>query len=640
MKKHLYLVLIFCLLCQITFSQSQRISLISEKLTELAQTSKGLNETVNYASSGASIQEFLRAIAEIHKLNIIVDSSIDIKLYFNFKGETVLNVLIFIADKYDLDIKTSSSIISISPNLVNNTFIQRKIPLINYDEANKLFNVDLKNDTLIDIVNTFIRLTGENIVVSLPIQKKLVSSFSSESTLLQVLEKLAFSNNLKLITSGKNYILEDLLPGEKLVSDGVYTSSISSLKKSYRDILPAQSVAGLQLGVQLSATGEQLISIQANNTAISDIIRAISIEANVSYFIYNEIKGNITVNIETRQIDDIFNTLLKGTEYTFKKENGVYLIGERKLEGLRSSKVVQLKNRAIDSLIFIIPSEIKKGVEIKEFKELNSILLTGSLPQIVEIESFLMALDKIVPLITIEVIIVDIKKSKTIRTGITAGVSDSIRTGGTLLPGLDYTFGARSINDFLEKFGNATSINLGKVTPNFYVNLSALEANQNVEIRQTPKLSTLNGHVANLSIGSTRFYTVTTQNVVGSLNPQTIVTEQFIPIEANLSINIRPIVSGDDQVTLNIEVKISDFIGNPPMDAPPPSSNSNFKSIIRVKNEEMIVLGGIERTENGRSSSGVPFLSRIPIIKWLFSNKEKTDSKIVSVVFIKPVITY
>jgi type IV pilus assembly protein PilQ len=243
-------------------------------------------------------------------------------------------------------------------------------------------------------------------------------------------------------------------------------------------------------------------------------------------------------------------------------------------------------------------------------------------------------------MVLIEVTLVDVRKGKTVKTGITAGVSDSVKTGGTILPGIDYTFGANSINNFLAKLGRNGSVNLGRVTPNFYVKLSALESNNNVDIRSVPKLSTLNGHSANLSIGSSRYYSQRTQNVIPSLNAQTVVTEQFTEVNANLEIDIRPVVSGDDQVTLNIKVNISDFIGNPPLNAPPPKSTSKFSSIIRAKNEDMIVLGGLERTESSENGSGVPILSRIPVLKWLFSSREKANSKVVTLVFIKPTILY
>jgi type IV pilus assembly protein PilQ len=57
-----------------------------------------------------------------------------------------------------------------------------------------------------------------------------------------------------------------------------------------------------------------------------------------------------------------------------------------------------------------------------------------------------------------------------------------------------------------------------------------------------------------------------------------------------------------------------------------------------VKNQETIILGGLEQKRKQDSSSGVPFLSRIPILKWLFSSRTKTDSDSRLNIFIKPTI--
>jgi type IV pilus assembly protein PilQ len=320
------------------------------------------------------------------------------------------------------------------------------------------------------------------------------------------------------------------------------------------------------------------------------------------------------------------------------------MIGERANEGLRSVKLVQLQYRSVDSLLQFIPEELRQGVEIKEFKELNSFLLSGSKPQIDEIEAVLKQIDKVVPMITLEVIILDVNKGKSITTGISAGTSDSaVSPGGSILGsgGLNYTLGSKDINQFLSNIGVNNVFNLGRVAPSFYITLQALETRTNINERQTPKLSTLNGHTANLSIGNTEYYATTTQNVLGSLSPQTVVTQQFVPVEANLSVDITPFVSGDDQVTMSIAVSISNFTSSTTtLNAPPPTSTSKFKSIIRVKNEDMIVLGGIETTTRSETSSGIPILSRIPILKWFFSTRSKSNNKTVSIVFIKPTITY
>ena len=57
-----------------------------------------------------------------------------------------------------------------------------------------------------------------------------------------------------------------------------------------------------------------------------------------------------------------------------------------------------------------------------------------------------------------------------------------------------------------------------------------------------------------------------------------------------------------------------------------------------VTNDEMIVLGGLEEKKFSDSGKGLPLLSRIPVIKWFFSNRTKETSKSELLIFIKPTI--
>lgn len=645
MRVYIYNLIITLLLCcainQHTNAQenaTERLARIENRLKSLSVLVPGLNQKVQLSMSGATAAEFLRALAQANNLNINVDPQVNFKVYYNFTNETALNVLLFAAKEYDLDINLIGSIMTITKIPVTKVVVPRKEIKVTYAAANDYLGFDLNNDTLSLVAKKIGQLSQKNVVVPVNLLSKVVTAYITAAPFETALDKMAYANGLKLNKTNDNiYIFQPLGDGEETYITGDNTTAIRKVNKPNAG---GGQASGANVSSAKDAKGEKLISVDALNTPILDLIKSATAEAGVNYFIYSDIKGTVTTRLSKISYDNFLTSLLQGTEYTFKREAGVYLIGDRRLEGLRSHRIVQLKHRSLDTVQMMIPTDWKKGVEIKEFREQNSLLLSGSAPQINEIENYIKQLDRVVPMVLIEVTLVDIRKGKVIKTGISAGVSDSVKTGGSILPGLDYTFGANSINSFLSKLGNNNAINLGRVTPNFYVKLSALENNSNVEIRSVPKLSTLNGHMANLSIGSSRYYSQKTQNIVPSINAQTVITEQYTEVKANLEIMIKPIVSGDDQVTLNIKVDISDFIGNPPLNAPPPKSTSTFTSIIRARNEDMIVLGGLERTESSESGSGVPLLSRIPIIKWLFSSREKSNNKVVTLVFIKPIIMY
>jgi type IV pilus assembly protein PilQ len=619
-------------------SQTDRLAKIENRLKALAVMVPGLNQKVQLSMSGASAQEFLRALAQANNLNINADAQLSFKVYYNFSNETALNVLLFVAKEYDLDINLVGSIMSITKVPTVKPIVPKKEVRVTYTVQNDYLGFELNNDTLSVVAKKISQLSQKNVIVPVSLLSKTVTGFIAAAPFETALDKLAYANGLRLSKTNDNiYVFQALGEGEELY---INSENATSVRKNTKSANSGQG-GGANLNISSKIVGGfKQLNVDAVNTPLIDLVKAASAEVNANYFLYSDLKGSITTRLTNITYDNFLSSLLQGTDYTFKREGGIYLIGERKLEGLRSHRIVQLQHRSLDTIQMMIPTEWKRGIEIKEFREQNTLLLSGSAPQVNEIANYIAQIDKVVPMVLIEVTLVDIRKGKTVKTGITAGVSDSVKTGGTILPGLDYTFGANSINSFLSRLGSNNSINLGRVTPNFYVRLSALENNSNVEIRSVPKLSTLNGHSANLSIGSSRYYSQRTQNIVPSLNAQTLITEQFTEVKANLEIVIKPIVSGDDQVTLSIKVDISDFIGNPPLNAPPPKSTSTFSSIIRAKNEDMIVLGGLERTESSESGSGVPLLSRIPVLKWLFSSREKSNNKVVTLVFIKPTILY
>ncbi|MBS7256711.1 type II secretion system protein GspD [Flavobacterium branchiicola] len=295
-----------------------------------------------------------------------------------------------------------------------------------------------------------------------------------------------------------------------------------------------------------------------------------------------------------------------------------------------------------ESILSIIPDEIKKDLDIKIDKELNSFLVNGPDANIERFESFVKYIDKAVPVILIEVMLLEVNRSATVETGIKAGIGDKpVTTSGTVFPNADINLGATTINKIIDGFSGFGSLNIGQVVPNFYISLKAMETNGNLKVRSSPRLSTLNGHKAYLSIGETTYYVVTNQNYYGSQIPQASEVKNYQPIDAELSVTIMPLVSGNGQITMDIKVIQSSFNGQKvDKDAPPGINSREFTSIIRVKDQDLIVLGGLEESVKNDSGTGVPLLSRIPVIKWLFSSRKREDSKKKLSVLIKPTVIY
>ncbi len=295
-----------------------------------------------------------------------------------------------------------------------------------------------------------------------------------------------------------------------------------------------------------------------------------------------------------------------------------------------------------DAIVSILPDEIKAALDIRVDFELNSFLVSGPSANIDRFKKFIAEIDKPVPVVLIEVMIIEVKKSATVETGISWGIGDApVNTSGKLFPGADVTLGANTVNKIIGGFDGFGSFNIGRVIPEFFANIKAMEESGNLKIRSTPKLSTLNGHRAHLSIGETTYYVVTSQNYLGSQIPIPSEIRNYEPIDAELAISIKPLVSGNGHVTLDINVIQSDFNGQRiENDAPPGLTSREFSSIIRMQNQDLAILGGLEEKVKNDSGNGVPLLARVPVIKWLFSQRKREDTNQKLTILIKPTVIY
>ncbi|OFX36400.1 MAG: hypothetical protein A2X08_14940 [Bacteroidetes bacterium GWA2_32_17] len=612
------------------WSQTDRFTEIEKKLTALSVTMPAMDESVDVSVSGVSIQEFLRAVANNAKINISVDPTLSIIIVNNFSNVRVIDMLMFMAKEFDLEIKVIGTIITVAKYQAPKEeviFIPRKLN-IKYTTANDQLSVDLTKDTLVSVTKEITRQSGKNIILASSLNGILINGFVQDKPFDQVMEMLAFSNDLSLTKNSDGFYILDKKEIQK--QDNKATGDNKKNKKSTDASISAQVFS------------MDSINLCVVNAPIIDIIKDVSDKLHVNYSLVSQIDGTVDMTITGMTYDEFLDNVLNGTEFTYRKTDNIYVLGEQKVMVLKESEVVQLQFRTVEKIMDVIPGDVKKDVEIKEFPELNSLLLTGISSKVQLVKNFIRSIDKVVPVVLIEVMIVDVTKKHITSTGISTGIGDNsqVKTEGSIFPGIDMTFSTNTINDLINSFNGFGWFNLGHVTPNFYLSLKALEDNGVLHLRSTPKMSTLNGHEATLSIGKTEYYMEEQNNVVGTQNPQNITTRTYKSINADLSITIKPIVSGDNQVTLEIKVKQSDFTARISPNAPPGSVTRNFESLIRIKNEEMVLLGGLEENGSSETGTGVPLLSRIPIIKWIFSSrtKEKKTSKLN--IFIKPTVIY
>ncbi len=619
-------------------SQTTGIKNIEGQFSEIAKTRNGLNEKIRIDISGLSLYDFITSIAEEHKLNVSVDNDLSQIVNSNFFDVEVKDVFLFLIQKYDLEVTFMNGIISFNKKkpIVKVDPPKTETPIdVDYNPENNFLSVKLKNDSLPRVAQKITEISKKNIVLAPDIKELKVSAYILNRPFDQVIDMLAKSNKLTMTLDDNGFYF--------LEKDNIEVVNDTKNRRNTKGNIPKIPQSSGDLTVTLNPNG--YLTVKAYQSDLTSIILQAADLLNISYFFYNPL-GDETTTLIANEIsfDDLLNHIFKGKKYTFKKLDDLYLIGEQNTEGLRITELVQLENRTIELVLPTLPKALLENVEVKEVMELNGIIIAGSKPKIQEIKEYLREIDKVVPMVQIEVLIVQYQKSYDVQTGLKAIIGDEgkdVKTSGVLFPSTDVTLNSSSINNLIDNFNGFGVFNLGKVTERFYANLSALESNSIINLQSTPKIATLSGHEASVSIGETNYYFEQTNKLITSgINENILQSGVWKPTEANLSVFIKPYVSKDEQVTLNINVEKSAFLGRAGEDAPPDKATQRFESLVRVKNNEMILLGGLDELDRQNSGSGTPWLSRIPVIKWFFSSKRKSRSKSKLHVFIKPTIVY
>ena len=201
------------------------------------------------------------------------------------------------------------------------------------------------------------------------------------------------------------------------------------------------------------------------------------------------------------------------------------------------------------------------------------------------------------------------------------------------------------MRDGMKAFSKGLSYDLAYSfsTPKF---LKYLKKYGNVKVLSNPRVVTMNNQPAVINVGEQLSYksqtgsVTTTGGTAAGTNTFSIgstfvgVTLYVIPeVSENNEIimKINPVVSklSDDSTT-------SSTTASTTRELPPDTKIKQMTSIVRIKNNEKIVIGGLVSVSKGGTSTKVPLLGNIPILGSLFKYKEKVKKKTEMFIVLQP----
>jgi general secretion pathway protein D len=267
----------------------------------------------------------------------------------------------------------------------------------------------------------------------------------------------------------------------------------------------------------------------------------------------------------------------------------------------------------------------------------NAIVMRGTPDELMLAQKIVNDLDKARSEVLVDISVLEVSKNWERTLGIAWPQSASIQlvspntsstsssstttTTTTTTPPTLYNLAHLSANDF--------AVTIGAATVNLLLNDS------NTKILENPRIRSTDAQKATLKIGTRiPIATGSFQSGVGVAAAVTPLAEtQFQYIDVGVVIDMTPTVHYNHDVTLKMAIELSSEAGNVTISGvtEPIIAQKKSDQTIRLQEGEAAILGGLLNQQDIESWTGIPGLSSIPILKYLFGSKDhmKTDDEIV-----------
>jgi general secretion pathway protein D len=187
--------------------------------------------------------------------------------------------------------------------------------------------------------------------------------------------------------------------------------------------------------------------------------------------------------------------------------------------------------------------------------------------------------------------------------------------------------------DFTTKAGNFTGF-YGDRAINAL--LTAVETKRYGRVMTKPKILVNDNELGTITTSDTTYIERKERSVIGTQNPSELESSVFDAYSAGVTLNITPHISEGDMLRLEISLNRSGFdpdtLG---LEKPPDRADSDISTIVTVPDKSTIILGGMEKVDQGKGGNKVPILGDLPLIGGAFRQVSRTDITSKLYIFVK-----
>ncbi len=392
------------------------------------------------------------------------------------------------------------------------------------------------------------------------------------------------------------------------------------------------------------------INLDFKEVDILDVLRLMADISKLNIIAGDDVKGTVTVRLVDIPWDEALDVILKSKSLGKERFGNIIRVAtlrtmQREKEEELAKKNAQKKLEPIKVRLIAVNYAMAKNLtsQIKELltdrgtvsvdDRTNVIIVKDVEETLDKAEQLIEYLDTQTPQVLIEARIVEATATAAEGLGIQWGTDHTYTDANGHPTGVVFPYnmgvgGSVSVPGPADATGTMgfTFGSVGMIN-NLSLTLNVMESEGKIKIVSSPKVATLDNTEAMIQQGVS--IPITTRGTTGE------VTTKYV--DATLILKATPHITADGSILMNLNINKSE----------PDWSNANYlgepsiikketKTDVLVKSGDTVVIGGVYTNKTSKTTRGVPILSKIPILGWLFKSEETRVERSELLIFLTP----
>ncbi|NLX18292.1 MAG: type II secretion system protein GspD [Desulfobulbus sp.] len=433
----------------------------------------------------------------------------------------------------------------------------------------------------------------------------------------------------------------------------------------------------------LLASSKKKISMDLEGASLVDVLKVLSQQTGLSFVSAQSVTDRrLTLYLEKVPLKEAMDTIFKANDlvYEFYPESNIFIIKEAVVpEVMMETRVYKLKHALVPggrlatviedmsgssgsggssssgqnteeegNILEAIRDVLSEYGSVNEDPRTNSLVVRDVAASFPSIERVIALLDVPLPKVLIEVEVLDVSKDLADRLGL--NISDGLVASLGVLAGGENAVAARTTTFPFKLLGNRSgTIPDSTVTPGqilvggFTATLEMLRSDASTRFLARPKILTLSGQTAEINLVSNEAVNASS-SLDSDSNSLTIEVERQ---DVGTKLRVTPQVDLDGgEVVMIVEPEVSSAVNDVDLDnlargyglVIKKVQRRESKSVVRIKDYETLMVGGLLTKKAVESNTRVPFFGSIPLLGKAFRHSAVTEEDRELLVFITPKI--